>query len=216
MNNIILADNQPIFRSGAAKILSAEADFAIQAQCGDLAQLFKAIELHPSATVIFAAGLQPDLASLAARIHAAGSRPIVISENHELPIHFIQHGIHGIVYRGIGGASLIECVRKTIAGEQWIQMMDSSDMAQEADLVGQRVRDRLTPKEMKIVALIVQGCKNKEIAIRLGTTEQVIKNYLRNVFDKIGVSDRLELALFTVHHRTLNEAANKAGDLLMQ
>jgi DNA-binding NarL/FixJ family response regulator len=75
------------------------------------------------------------------------------------------------------------------------------------DMVGARVRDRLTPKELRIVALIVQGYKNKEIASELGTTEQVIKNYLRNVYDKIGVSDRLELALFTIHHRILAEAA---------
>src|SRR5258707_1287501 len=61
--------------------------------------------------------------------------------------------------------------------------------------------------ELRIVALIVQGYKNKEIATQLGTTEQVIKNYLRNVYDKIGVSDRLELALFTIHHRILAEAA---------
>jgi DNA-binding NarL/FixJ family response regulator len=74
-------------------------------------------------------------------------------------------------------------------------------------MVGLRVRDRLTAKELRIVALIVQGYKNKEIASQLGTTEQVIKNYLRNVYDKIGVSDRLELALFTIHHRILNEAA---------
>ncbi|HEU5450545.1 MAG TPA: LuxR C-terminal-related transcriptional regulator, partial [Terriglobales bacterium] len=57
------------------------------------------------------------------------------------------------------------------------------------------------------VALIVQGYRNKDIAQQLGTTEQVIKNYLRNVYDKIGVSDRLELALFTIHHRILAEAA---------
>ena len=69
------------------------------------------------------------------------------------------------------------------------------------------MRDRLTAKELKIVALIVQGYKNKEIATQLGTTEQVIKNYLRNVYDKIRVSDRLELALFTIHHRVLAEAA---------
>lgn len=69
----------------------------------------------------------------------------------------------------------------------------------------------MTPKEIKIVALIVQGYKNKEIANQLGTTEQVIKNYLRNVYDKTGVSDRLELALFTIHHRTLAEAAALAG-----
>lgn len=62
------------------------------------------------------------------------------------------------------------------------------------DLGGARVGDRLTAKELKIVALIIQGYKNKEIAVQLGTTERV-KNYLRNVYDKIGIADRLELAL---------------------
>jgi DNA-binding NarL/FixJ family response regulator len=73
------------------------------------------------------------------------------------------------------------------------------------------VRDRLTPKELRVIALIVQGFKNKEIANQLGTSEQVIKNYLRSVYDKIGVSDRLELALFTIHHRILAEAAAVAA-----
>jgi DNA-binding NarL/FixJ family response regulator len=81
----------------------------------------------------------------------------------------------------------------------------------EEDMVGTRVRDRLTPKEMRIVALIVQGCKNREIAGRLKTTEQVIKNYLRSIYDKTGVSDRLELALFTIHHRVLAAAAAEVG-----
>ena len=85
---------------------------------------------------------------------------------------------------------------------------------QSADSVGSRVRDRLTPKEMQIVALIVQGCKNKDIATQLSTKEQVIKNYLRSIYDKTGVSDRLELALFTIHHRALAEAAAKAGHLI--
>ena len=83
---------------------------------------------------------------------------------------------------------------------------------QALDSVGSRVRDRLTPKEMQIVALIVQGCKNKDIATQLGTKEQVIKNYLRSIYDKTGVSDRLELALFTIHHRILAAAAAEAGN----
>jgi DNA-binding NarL/FixJ family response regulator len=82
----------------------------------------------------------------------------------------------------------------------------------EEDMVGTRVKDRLTPKEMRIVALIAQGCKNREIAIRLKTTEQVIKNYLRSIYDKTGVSDRLELALFTLHHRVLAQAAAEVGN----
>ena len=104
-------------------------------------------------------------------------------------------------------AALVDCVRKVARGETWVQDIAVPSELTENDMVGLRVRDRLTAKELRIVALIVQGYKNKEIATQLGTTEQVIKNYLRNVYDKIGVSDRLELALFTIHHRILNEAA---------
>jgi DNA-binding NarL/FixJ family response regulator len=68
------------------------------------------------------------------------------------------------------------------------------------------VLQRLTPKELQIVALVAEGCKNKDIATQLGTKEQVVKNYLCSIYDKTGVSDRLELALFTIHHRALAEA----------
>jgi DNA-binding NarL/FixJ family response regulator len=103
---------------------------------------------------------------------------------------------------------LLDCVRRVAAGQTFVHdMKGTGNVAEGDDFVGARVRDRLTPKELRIVALIVQGFKNKEIASQLGTTEQVVKNYLRNVYDKIGVSDRLELALFTIHHRILAEAA---------
>ena len=117
----------------------------------------------------------------------------------------------GVVYRSTTGPALVECVHRVIKGFSSIQRPVEVPGSEEEDSVGARVRDRLTPKEMKIVALIVQGCKNKEIALRLGTTEQVIKNYLRSVYDKTGVSDRLELALFTIHHRILAAAAAEAG-----
>ena len=118
-----------------------------------------------------------------------------------------------MVCRSIAGPKLIDCVRRVGRGQRCVQRSNVSTLPV-ADTAGTRVRDRLTPKEMQIVALIVQGCKNKDIASQLGTKEQVIKNYLRSIYDKSGVSDRLELALFTIHHRVLAEAAAKAGTLL--
>ena len=108
---------------------------------------------------------------------------------------------------------MIDCVRRVARGQKCVKRGALAAVPPH-DAVGARVRDRLTPKEMQIVALIVQGCKNKDIAAQLGTKEQVIKNYLRSIYDKIGVSDRLELALFTLHHRLLAEAATQAGNLL--
>ena len=63
---------------------------------------------------------------------------------------------------------------------------------------------QLTPKEMLIVSCVTQGMKNKEIALRVGTTEQVVKNYLRKVYDKLGVADRLELALYCLNHHVVD------------
>jgi len=61
-------------------------------------------------------------------------------------------------------------------------------------------RDRLTAKEVQVATLVWEGLTNREIAEVIGTTEQVVKNYLRNTFDKIGVWSRLELALYIAAH----------------
>ena len=151
------------------------------------------------------------------QICAVGSRGIAILENNEAQQPYLTAHVHGLFFRSITGPTLVDCVRRVGRGERAIHAAANAvPVISDEDVVGARVRDRLTPKEMKIVALIVQGCKNKEIALRLGTTEQVIKNYLRGVYDKTGVSDRLELALFTIHHRLLAEAAAAAGSQILQ
>jgi DNA-binding NarL/FixJ family response regulator len=214
MNKIILADSQAIFRAGTAKVLAMEDELRIIAQCSDIERMFHAISTFPGSIVLFGASLRPDLSRLRALLDAAGSRGIVIAEHNDAASTFLQQGFRGVVFRSVTGPSLVECVRRVAAGETWMPQHLMQPDSPEEDMVGTRVRDRLTPKEMRIVALIVQGCKNREIAHRLKTTEQVIKNYLRSVYDKTGVSDRLELALFTIHHRVLAKAAAEVGSRL--
>jgi len=211
MNKIILADSQAIFRAGTAKVLALDDDLRIIAQCSDTERMMHAITTFPGAVVIFASVLKPELTRLRVVLETMGSRGVVIAENSEAPGPFLQQGFHGVIFRNTTGSALVECVRRVAAGEVWQPLQAMLAEVPEEDMVGTRVRDRLTPKEMRIVALIVQGCKNREIAIRLKTTEQVIKNYLRSIYDKTGVSDRLELALFTLHHRVLAEAAAAVG-----
>jgi DNA-binding NarL/FixJ family response regulator len=214
MNKIILADSQTIFRAGTAKVLAMDEDVRIIAQCTDLDRMNHAITTFPGSIVLFAASLRPDMERLHTVLETVGSRGIVIAENNEIASVYLQQGFRGVVFRNVTGAALAECVRTVAGGDTWVppQLMQAD--SPEEDMVGTRVRDRLTPKEMRIVALIVQGCKNREIALRLKTTEQVIKNYLRSVYDKTGVSDRLELALFTIHHRVLAAAAAEVGSKL--
>ena len=219
MMQLILADNQAIFRAGAARVLAREEDLRLVAQCEEPLRLIAAIDAHRGAIILLASTLCPDLArtlpQLAAHVASRSSRLILIAENSEhLPDDLVTL-LDGILTRRVTGPDLIDCVRTVARGQRSIHRANVTTM-HAADTVGTSVRDRLTPKEMQIVALIVQGCKNKDIAAQLGTKEQVIKNYLRSIYDKSGVSDRLELALFTIHHRVLAEAAAKVGDQLLR
>jgi DNA-binding NarL/FixJ family response regulator len=214
MNKVILADSQAIFCAGTAKVLAMDGDLRIIAQCADVERMMHAITTSPAAIVLFASSLHPNMGRLLMVLESAGSRAIVIAENNESASTYLQQGFRGVVFRNATGTELVECVRRVAVGDTWVPPQHAIAEVPEEDMVGTRVRDRLTPKEMRIVALIVQGCKNREIAIRLKTTEQVIKNYLRSIFDKTGVSDRLELALFTIHHRVLAHAAAEMGSKL--
>jgi DNA-binding NarL/FixJ family response regulator len=213
MNRIILADNQAIFRAGAARVLALEDDMRIVAQCEDLKRITNAVDAHQGSILVFSSSLQMDVHSLVAQVRHNGSRVIMVAENGAEVADAIVRLLDGVVFRNVPGPDLLDCIRRVGSGQRCVHHSNvTSILAQ--DTTGARVRDRLTPKEMQIVALIVQGCKNKHIATQLNTKEQVIKNYLRSIYDKTGVSDRLELALFTIHHRVLAEAAARASDLL--
>ncbi len=213
MNRIILADDQAIFRAGAARVLALEDDMRIVAQCEEKGRLLASIATYRNSVVIFSSAISSDLAATLALLAEAGSLGILIAEKSEHLPEAHAASLAGVIGRSITGPELIECVRRVARGQRCVQRGNVTTMPPPDD-VGARVRDRLTPKEMQIVALIVQGRKNKDIAAQLNTKEQVIKNYLRSIYDKIGVSDRLELALFTLHHRVLAEAAAKAGTLI--
>jgi DNA-binding NarL/FixJ family response regulator len=207
MLKIILADNQAIFRTGVAKVLAVEDDLRIVAQADNTEKMMMALEKFHASVMIFGSDLQATLQEVVEAARRLKTKLVLIADTGQDSRHYLANGVNGVIYRNVSGEALVQCVRKVNKGETWVQDTHESKETAENDLVGARVRDRLTAKELKIVALIVQGYKNKEIAVQLGTTEQVIKNYLRNVYDKIGVSDRLELALFTIHHRILAEAA---------
>src|SRR5436305_14339419 len=207
MLKIILADNQAIFRTGVAKVLAVEDDLRIVAQAENPEKMMMALEKFHASVLIFSADMHSNLHVVVETARKFKTKLVLVADNGQDSRHYMANGIHGVIYRNVSGEALVQCVRKVSKGASWVQDTNESKETAENDLVGARVRDRLTAKKLKIVALIARGYKSEEIATQLGTTEQVIKNYLRNVYDKIGVSDRLELALFTIHHRILNEAA---------
>ncbi len=158
MNKIILADNQAIFRAGTAKVLAMEDDMRIIAQCPDCPRLYHAVSTFRGSVVIVAASLRANLPQILDSATAATSRVILIAENNEPPTSDMVAQLNGIIYRNVTSASLVDCVRRILRGEKVVHPVQTSADIPEEDMVGARVRDRLTPKEMKIVALIVQGC----------------------------------------------------------
>lgn len=210
-HKIIIADTHSVFRTGVARILAVENDFRIVAQCDDNLRLMKAVETSLGATAIFASALNPDLPTLVQKATESGGHTLAILENDEDAQVYLKQGVNGVIHRNVSNTDLVKGLHQVGRGETFTQHRSDKPSISENDLVGMRIRDRLTTKELAIIGLIVQGYKNKDIADELENSEQVIKNYLRSIFDKTGVSDRLELALFVIHHQVLAEAAAEAG-----
>ncbi len=206
MINVIIADHQAIFRAGIAKVLAVEEDIRIVGQPQSPEQLLNALDKLRSRVLVLSSSF---LSSLPAIQEIAGRQQVailILSDNNENAPDFMRMGVQGVIYRSASGNIVLEAVRRLAAGQSFLQGPNSAEAEVNEDLVGARVRKRLSERELRIIAAIVQGYKNREIALQLYTSEQVIKNALRNIFDKIGVSDRLELALFVVHHRILAQA----------
>jgi len=211
MLNLILADDQAIFRASIVKVLAVEGEMRIVAQAQTSEQMFIALDQFRAAVLVVAGSFHGDFKAVVQAANKVGTRLVVLGDMGESAQKYLEAGTHGVVSRNVSGSALVDCVRKVARGETWVQDIADLNELNENEVFGMRVRDRLTAKELRIVGLITQGYKNKEIASQLGSTEQVVKNYLRNVYDKIGVADRLELTLFTIHHRILNETAAAAA-----
>jgi DNA-binding NarL/FixJ family response regulator len=210
---IILADNQMIFRTGVSRVLALEKDMQIVAQCADVGRLREALHHFHKSIVIFPSSLTENLPELLDDIEAADCKSILMLEHGVGLVASTADRVDGVVLRSVAGAQLVETLHRVAAGERVVHS-ESVKSLPSRDRVGVRVLERLTPKEIQIIALVAEGCKNREIAEKLDTKEQVVKNYLRVIYDKTGVSDRLELAVFTIHHRALAEAAERALALL--
>jgi DNA-binding NarL/FixJ family response regulator len=201
---VILADNQAIYSTGIARVLMAEAATEVVAQCAELPGLLEAVSNLRRSIVIFPSSFTRDTHKLLDWIEQAGSRAVMILEQDTVLDATVAKRLQGVVLRSVAAPQLIDCLYTVAAGERYMQRAVVKTMEM-PDHLGVKAAQRLTTRELQIVALICEGLKNKQIAHQLGTKEQVIKNYLRSIYVKTRVSDRLELALFTVHHHALAE-----------
>jgi DNA-binding NarL/FixJ family response regulator len=209
---IIVADSEPIFRVGVRKIVAIEDDIRIVAQVESAQNAITAVSRFDADLMLYECGLSDSPREVVTNLLTlAPSLKIVlvmIEPTEEETVELLRRGVRGIVTRSIAPDLLIRCIRKVHAGETWldnkgVNWVIEAYRAQAAQLTSPRNRVKLSPKEIQIIAGVTQGLRNKDIAQEVGTTEQVVKNYLRKVYDKLGVSDRLELALYCMHHKLL-------------
>src|ERR1700733_1852835 len=210
---VILADTQAIFRAGLRKVFALEDDIRVVGQAETLAQTQSAIARFSADVLILWAALTPNPVEAVATLLRQNPplRIVVVTPgaDEDLTLELFRRGAHGIVSREVEPELLVDCLRKVVSGETWldsqgVRWVMEAYRNQNNRPTGSRPKVQLTPKEMLIVSCVTQGMKNKEIALRVGTTEQVVKNYLRKVYDKLGVADRLELALYCLNHHVVD------------
>jgi two-component system nitrate/nitrite response regulator NarL len=213
---VILADSQAIYRVGMRKVFSPESGISVVAEADSLQNLQDTVQRNPADVLLLEGAMITGTANAVPAVvrHSPQLKIIVqaASTDEAHTVDLYRRGVRGIIPRSISPDLLIKCVRKIAAGETWIDNQSvnwviEAYRSQATSLVNPRNQPRLNQKEMLIIAGITQGKRNKEIAYQLGTTEQVVKNYLRKIYDKLGVSDRLELALYCLHHQLHKRAA---------
>jgi DNA-binding NarL/FixJ family response regulator len=209
---VLIADSQAIYRVGIRKIFALEEDLRVVAQAESLGQTLAAASRFEPDVVLMESSISPNPASAVAEVQkrAPNAKLVIIAgeSDEDDTVEYLRRGVRGIIKRSVAPELLIKCVRKVAEGETWldnqgVNWVIEAYRNQSAHPSSVKPKGRLTDKETLIVACVTQGMKNKEIATEVGTTEQVVKNYLRKVYDKLGVSDRLELALYCIHHRLL-------------
>ena len=212
---ILLADSETVYRVGIQKIFALEDDIRVVAGFDTLAGLHDAIQRFSADLVLLEGRLIGGAVdTIFELIHQVPRLKIIVqlSKNDQITtVELIRRGVRGIIPRSISADLLVKCVRRVAAGEIWIDNQSINSIieafrSQKDALTSLRSQPRLSAKELAIIAYVTQGMRNKEIASQLGTSEQVIKNHLRKLYDKLGVSDRIELALYWLKRQVINES----------
>jgi two-component system, NarL family, nitrate/nitrite response regulator NarL len=212
---VVVLDDQNLFRDGLIKLISEQPDMEVVGCTNDVAAAAEHIrKLRPHIALMGWSGSPADAQKIFLALedsHSATRMIMLVSDNsRDGLMDAVRNGCCGIVSRRTSTELLLKSIRKVHDGEFWLDRATTAEVirglakraqANQAPRPGLREHAAvLSQREMEIVALVAQGFKNKEMAERMFISEQTVKNHLHNVFDKLGVSDRLELALYAIHH----------------
>ena len=208
---ILIADDHPIFRDGLKRLLESERGFKVIGEACDGVEAVKMVrQLSPEILLLdLAMPQRPGLEALREMSTDATSVRVILltagAEKDQI-VEALQLGARGVVLKDSATQILLKAIHAVMAGEYWVGRESVSNLVQYLrGLIGSATnaaRQRkygLTPRELEIISAVVAGYANKEIAEHFKISEDTVKHHLSNIFDKVGVSTRLELALFAVN-----------------
>jgi DNA-binding NarL/FixJ family response regulator len=209
---IVIADDHPIFREGLIKLLEARPQLKVVGAAGDGDEVAPLIaELAPDLLLLDLA--MPRMAGLVALRQLnemqTPTRILLLTaaiERADIKAA-LQLGAHGVVLKEAASDLLFKSIQAVMTGQYWVGRKPVADLATTLRELGdshptsRRKHFGLTPRELEIVGMILGGSSNGDIATKFAISEKTVKHHLTNIFDKLGVSNRLELALFAVYHK---------------
>jgi two-component system nitrate/nitrite response regulator NarL len=207
---IVIADDHPIFRDGLKRLLEAEPTFKVIGEGSDGVEAVNLVrQLRPDILLLdLAMPRRPGLEALRELSSQTVSARVILltaAAEKEQIVEALQLGARGVVLKDSATQILLRSIRAVMNGEYWVGRESVSNLVQylrslmEAPRSAEPRRYGLTPRELDIISAVVAGFANKEIAQHFKISEDTVKHHLSNIFDKLGVSTRLELALFAVN-----------------
>ena len=212
--SVLIADDHALFREALRKLLENQPDFLVVGEASDGRDAVKqATERRPDVLLLDlrmpgGPGLQV-LREISRVLPPIRTLVLTADAGDSDVVEALQLGARGVVLKHSPPDMLFKSIRSVMAGEYWvgrervadlIEMMRKRQLASEVEQRGGPTFG-LTPRELQMVSAVVAGCSNGDIATKFSISPKTVKHHLTNIFDKLGVSNRLELALFAVHRR---------------
>lgn len=200
---LVLADDHPIVLDGLEQLFRLEQDFDVVARCRDGEEALRQVRL-----------LRPDILVLDIRMpRQDGLQVLQAMRDEGLPtrvvlltaaldedqlVEALRLGVGGVILKEMAPRLLVDAVRQVRAGGRWLDKGSSNRALErllQRDAESREAAESLTPRELEIVRMVARGLRNRAIAEQLYITEGTVKIHLHNIYQKLQVSGRLELAV---------------------